>query len=221
MDFSEHGRDPGKKLIGVIVVIIVHVIVFYALLHGLGRQIVSVIRQLPIETKIIAEIKPPPTLPDIPLPPPSKPIAPPPPFIPPPEVQVQQPQTPSVIQAITNVQPVQAEIHPQAPVVAEAAPAPAPGPAVVKAIVDFSTCDKPDYPRSSLRNEEQGTVRLKFLIDVDGHVASSDIERSSGHKALDAAAKGALSLCKFKPGMIDGKPQQTWTSVDYVWKLPN
>jgi len=62
---------------------------------------------------------------------------------------------------------------------------------------------------------------LQFLIGLDGKVADSKIERSSGFRALDAAAKNALSLCKFKPGLVDGKPQQSWTVVDYVWKLPD
>ncbi len=207
MDFSEHGQDPVKKLTGISVVVLVHAIVIYALLNGLGKQIVKVIKELPIETKVIEEMKPPPP-PDAP-PPPPKLAAPPPPFIPPPEVQVQQPVSPNAIQAVSDVAPARSDMQVQA------------GSAVVKAVVDFSTCDKPDYPRNSLRNEEQGTVRILFLIGADGHVADSKIEKSSGSRTLDAAAKTALSLCKFKPGMVDGKLQQSWTAVDYVWKLPD
>ena len=35
MEFSEHERDPGKKLSGFGIVILLHVVVIYAL--GLGR----------------------------------------------------------------------------------------------------------------------------------------------------------------------------------------
>jgi protein TonB len=28
-----------------------------------------------------------------------------------------------------------------------------------------------------------------------------------------------LAACKFKPGTKDGAPAQTWTKVDYAWKL--
>lgn len=216
MDFSEHGQDPSKKLIGISVVVVVHAIVIYALLNGLGKQIIAVIKELPIETKVIEEVKPPPPPPDAP-PPPPKLAAPPPPFIPPPEVQVAVQPVQNTIAAVSNVQPPHQDMHPQPTVATK----PAPGPSVVKAVVDFTTCDKPDYPRNSLRNEEQGTVRLQFLIGVDGRVADSKIDKSSGFRALDAAAKNALTICKFKPGMIDGKPQQTWTAVDYVWKLPD
>ncbi|PRC93389.1 energy transducer TonB [Solimicrobium silvestre] len=217
MDFSEHGQDPTKKLVGISVVVLIHVIVIYALLNGLGKQIIAVIKDIPIETKVIEEVKPPPPPPDAP-PPPPKLAAPPPPFIPPPEVQVAQQPVVNTISAVSNVQPPRQDFTKAVaapPVVAKAS-----GPSVVAAVVDFSTCDKPDYPRNSVRNEEHGTVRIAFLIGLDGRVADSKIEKSSGFRALDAAAKNGLSLCKFKPGTVDGKPQQTWTAVDYVWTLP-
>jgi len=212
MDFSEQGQEAGSKMTGLAVVVVVHALLIYALLTGLGKKIVSVIKELPIETKVIEEVKPPP--PDAP-PPPPKIDVPPPPFIPPPEVQVASAPSANAISAVSNVQPPHKDMTVAPPKAAPAAPS------VVKAVVDFSTCDKPDYPRNSLRNEEQGTTRLQFLIGLDGKVADSKIERSSGFRALDAAAKNALSLCKFKPGLVDGKPQQSWTVVDYVWKLPD
>lgn len=216
MDFSEHGHDKGNKFTGITVVVVVHAILIYALLTGLGKKIISVIKETPIETKVIEEQKPPPPPPDAP-PPPPKLAAPPPPFIPPPEVQVAQQPTQNAITAVSNVQPPHADLHAQPPTTAK----PAPGAAVVKAVVDFNTCDRPDYPRNSLRNEEQGITRLTFVIGVDGRVVESKVEKSSGFRALDAAAKNALSLCKFKPGTVDGKPQQSSTVVDYVWKLPD
>ena len=216
MDFSQQGEETGSKLTGITVVVLVHAILIYALLTGLGKKIISVIKEVPLETKVIEEVKPPPPPPDAP-PPPPKLAAPPPPFIPPPEVQVAQQPTPNAITAVSNVQPPHSDLHVAAPVAAK----PSTGPSVVKAVVDFSTCERPDYPRNSLRNEEQGTTRLTFLIGLDGKVADSKIEKSSGFRALDAAAKNALSLCKFKPGSVDGKPQQSWTAVDYVWKLPD
>lgn len=215
MDFSEKGQEPGNKLTGFAVVALIHALLIYALVTGLGKRLITKIAEAPLETKVVEETKPPPPPPDTP-PPPPKLAAPPPPFIPPPEVQVAAPPSPNAITAVSNVQPPRTDLHPQT----TQAP-PAAGPSVVKAVVDFGTCDKPDYPRNSLRNEEQGVTRLQFLIGTDGKVADSKIEKSSGFRSLDTAAKNALSLCKFKPGTIDGKPQQSWTSVDYVWKLPD
>ena len=87
--------------------------------------------------------------------------------------------------------------------------------------IDWTACTEPGYPRNSLRNEEEGNTRIQFLVNVDGSVADSKIEKSSGFRALDAAAKNALSLCKFKPIIVSGKPQKGWAPVDYVWQLPN
>jgi protein TonB len=212
MDFSEHEHDPAKKLTGISIVVVIHVMLIYALLNGLGTKIISVIKELPIEAKIIEEVQPPPPPPDAP-PPPPKLAEPPPPFIPVPEVQVEQPVSPNAISAVTSAQPQPSDMNAPSAVST-------PGPSIVSAQVDFNTCDKPVYPVNSLRSEQSGVVRIKFLIGLDGRVADSKVEKSSGFKPLDVAAKNALSLCKFKPGTVDGKPQQLWTAVDYVWKLP-
>ena len=86
------------------------------------------------------------------------------------------------------------------------------------ATFDASKC-KVDYPKASLMNEEQGTTSMSFLVNADGSVADSKLEKSSGFKGLDKAALKGLAACKFKPGTKDGAPAQTWTKVDYAWKL--
>ena len=96
--------------------------------------------------------------------------------------------------------------------------APAVFAAEVPASFDAKTC-KADYPKASLMNEEQGTVSMSFLVKPDGSVADSKVEKTSGFKNLDKAAIKALSACKFKPGTKDGAPAETWTKVDYAWKL--
>ena len=214
MDFTQNGKDPAKSFVGISVVVLLHVFIVYALVTGLARKVVEVIQQ-PIETKIINEYKPPPPPPpEKPLPPPPKSAAPPPPFVPPPEVNVAPQPQENVIAAVTNVKPDNPVIPPPAaPVVAPVEHAHIP------AVVDSRNCEKPEYPRSSLRNEEEGTVTLAFLIGVDGNVVDSKVEKSSGFKDLDNAARRGLSLCKFKPATTDGKPEQSWKQMQYVWKL--
>jgi protein TonB len=90
--------------------------------------------------------------------------------------------------------------------------------AEVPASFDPKNC-KVDYPKASLMNEEQGTTTMAFLIGADGSVNESKLEKSSGHKNLDKAALKGLAGCKFKAGTKDGAPAQTWTKVDYAWKL--
>src|SRR5256885_12685176 len=98
-------KDSSRRLTGLVAVIAFHVVLVYALVHGLARKIVEVVRQ-PLETKIIEEVKAPP--PDKPPPPPPPKLAmPPPPYIPPPEVTVQVPVAAPTITAVTTVKPPQ------------------------------------------------------------------------------------------------------------------
>jgi TonB family protein len=83
----------------------------------------------------------------------------------------------------------------------------------------FDSCARPAYPRSSLRNEETGAVRLEFLVDTDGKPVQIRKTRSSGHAALDNATLLSLSACSFKPLAVDGKPAAAWAIVQYVWTL--
>jgi protein TonB len=82
-----------------------------------------------------------------------------------------------------------------------------------------ANCPKPEYPSSSRRNEEEGTVQLRFLIGTEGQVLESQVEKSSGFTRLDEAARLALSRCQFKPGTLNGKPEQSWASMKYTWRL--
>ncbi|MFZ6736093.1 energy transducer TonB [Undibacterium sp. Ji42W] len=203
-------------------VIAFHVLVVYALVSGLARKAMEVVIK-PAEVKLVEEVKPPPPPPDTPPPPPPKLLAPPPPFIPPPEVQVQpQPQPATAIAAVSNVKPenptfTKTQAPPAPPTEAKAT-----GPVTIPGVIDFNVggC-KPEYPRASLRNEETGTVLLSVLIGADGTVADVKIDKSSGFRGLDNAVKSQLmsGSCKNKPGTVDGKPQQTWAKVQYVWKL--
>ena len=191
-------KDSSRRLTGLVAVVAFHVVLVYALVHGLARKIVEVVRA-PLETKIIEEIKPPP--PDKPPPPPPPKLAiPPPPYIPPPEVQVQVPTVSApTITAVTTVKPPEEYRTP--------------------AVIDAKTCEKPPYPAAALRGNETGTVRLRFLIDVDGKVLDSKVERTSGSRRLDEAARAGLSLCKFKPATLNGRPERTWGRIEYEWKL--
>ena len=232
VDYASQQRRPGKHPTGLIVVAVLHVMLGYALVNGLGRKIVEVIKA-PIETKIIDEIKPPPPPPPDNLPPPPKVALPPPSFVPPPEVQV---ATPQLAPAIT----VTREAPPPAPVAIAPAPASAPAPVVaapaapaappppkaqaVAARIDVGTCDKPEYPAAALRAEATGISKIRFTVDATGVVSKAEIDRSAGasreHRLLDRAAVDALSKCRFKPGVDDaGKAVGGATVVDYVWKM--
>ena len=214
MNFS-NDRNPGKNFTGITIVVVLHILVAYGIVTGLGKRMVSKMAEA-VETKIIEEAKLPPPK-DLPPPPPPPEIkAPPPPFIPPVEVNVTQPPVvQNVIATSTAQKPASNEL-------VKALPAAAPSTAKsvrIAAVADFSTCDKPAYPKASQRNEETGTVTLSFLVGVDGRVADSKVLKSSGFRELDKAAQNGIGKCVFKPGSVDGKLEQAWMQMQYVWNL--
>jgi protein TonB len=219
MNFS-HEKNPGKNFTGIAIVIVLHILVAYGIVTGLGTRMVTKMAEA-VETKIIEEVKPPPPQDVPPPPPPPEMQAPPPPFIPPVEVQVQQPPPQqNTIAVATTQKPATNVLAPPAPPASPAPAAPAaPGPVTrVAAVVDVNAC-KPDYPPKSMRNEETGTSTVSFLIGVDGKVIDSKVTKSSGFRDLDRAAQGGLGKCQFKPAIVDGKPQQSWAVVQYVWNI--
>ncbi|MFM7503003.1 MAG: energy transducer TonB [Betaproteobacteria bacterium] len=225
MDFSERDSSTNRRATGLTIAVVVHIAIAYALVSGLARKVVEVIKQ-PLETKIIEEVKPPPPKPPPPLPPPPKMTAPPPPFVPPPEIQIATPPPPNVISAVTSKPPppapfVPAPPAPLAPPAPKAAPAPPAPPPSYPASIDSKTCSNSDefYPRQSRQLNETGTVVLRFVVEANGTLSSVDVEKSSGYRRLDQAARKLLETCKFKPGMVNGKLEKSSATLEVVWKL--
>jgi protein TonB len=215
IDYASRQRTPRKHVVGLAVVVVLHGLLFWAINSGLARKFVKVIKG-PVEAVLLEETKP--DIPPPPPPPPPKNLPPPPPaYVPPVDIQVAAPTPVNAIAAVSNTPQPVAPPSP-APVV-QAPPAPPAPPVVTAAVISASSCEKPEYPSASKRLEEEGTVQLKFLVGVDGKVLESAVEKSSGFRRLDEAARAGLSKCQFKPGTVDGKPQQSWASMKYTWRL--
>ena len=88
-----------------------------------------------------------------------------------------------------------------------------------RAVVDFNTCAKPVWPAAALAAQQTGTVTLRFLIERDGSVAEAQVNKSSGHISLDAAARTGIAKCHFKPAESGGKAVKSWVKMQYVWTL--
>jgi periplasmic protein TonB len=220
--YADQQRKPGKHVVGIGIVVLMHILLGYALVTGLARKVVEVIKN-PIETKIIEEVKPPPPPPEN-LPPPPPKLAPPPPsFVPPPEVVVAPPPTPAPAITVQTTTP-----PPPTPVTIAPAPAPAapPAPAAVAAkpaITNVSGC-KPEYPPAAQKAEATGHTTVRFVIDAAGKLVSAEVIKASGatreHRLMDRATVTALSGCTFSPGRdANGQPVGASTDVTYVWKL--
>lgn len=235
MTFTDIENKPAKHLIGIAAVIFLHLLVAYILMSGLANNIQKPAEK-PVELQIIQDIKPPP--PPKPEEPKPKEKPPEPPKmvekvakVPEPPKEVEKVATP--VQKTTPVaQPTKvATPAPAAPStpspspvaaptpVAAAAPAPKPA-GVTRGVSEGSAgCEKPEYPREALMNEEQGTVRIRVLVDTSGKVIDAKVKKSSGSKILDKAATKAYSLCTFKPAMKDGVPQQDWYEIEYPFVI--
>ena len=205
IDYASRQRASRKHVIGLTAVVVLHGLLFWAINSGLARKFVKVIKG-PVEAVLLEETKP-----DIPPPPPPPPppknLPPPPPsYVPPVDIQLATPPPVNAIAAVSNTPQPVAPPSPL-PVQMSAPPAPPAPPVQTAAVISASSCEKPEYPSASKRLEEEGTVQLKFLVGVDGKVMESAIEKSSGFRRLDEAARAGLSKCQFKPATVDGKPQ--------------
>ena len=192
MNFSQRQADPRRHLVGFTVVILFHALIVYALVTGLAKKVVDVVRA-PIETKVIEEIKKPPPPPEVVLPPPPKLEAPPPPFIPPPEVQIATPPPPQpTITAVTPTPPpAPVTIAPQPPApVAPPAPPP-PRPASLSIGVACPTQVTPAMPVKAARENITGVVKAQATIK-GGKVVAVDILSSPARGVFDAAVRTAM-----------------------------
>ena len=183
MNFAQRQADPRRHIVGFTVVILFHVLIVYALVTGLAKRVIDVVRA-PIETKVIEEIKKPPPPPEVVLPPPPKLEAPPPPFIPPPEIQIATPPPPApTITAVTPTPPPAPVVIAPAPPVVAAAPAP-PAPAVMSAGVVCSNYQAvmgdAAFPREATRlGLERGEALVQFTLSATGEVKDIKVLRSS------------------------------------------
>jgi protein TonB len=182
VNYAERERNPAKHLPSITMVVGLHLLLGWALVTGLARKVVDVIKA-PIETKIIEEIKKPP--PDTPPPPPPKLAAPPPPFIPPPDVNIQVP----VVQQAPTITTVTTERPPPAPPV-QASP-------VRKEFKPLSRVN-PAFPRQALQQGITGKVVAWVHVAPNGGVTNVEI-KSSSNRLFDREVVRALSQWRFNP----------------------
>ncbi|HQR20360.1 MAG TPA: energy transducer TonB [Burkholderiaceae bacterium] len=193
MNYAEQQRNPGRHAVGITVVVLLHVLIVYALVTGLARTVVEVVKG-PIDVKVIEEIiKKPPPPPEV-VPPPPKMSAPPPPFIPPPEVNIAQPVTQApTITAVTQEAPPAAH----APVI-QKAPEAAP-PAVRSARVVcpnyMEVMSSISYPREAIKENLEGEVVIEFTVTASGQVKDTVI-KSSTNRVFNRASMAVVSELK-------------------------
>ena len=80
---------------------------------------------------------------------------------------------------------------------------------------------EPTYPPASRRAGEEGTVRLKVLVDENGRPKDVQVAQTSGFSRLDDAAKQAVRRWRFQAASEGGRPIAVWTQVAITFKLTN
>ena len=201
MDFARQQRDPTKHMIGIAFVVIFHALLIYALLTGLARTVVEVIKK-PLSATIIDEIKAQPP----PPPPPRKivevPKAQPQTYVPPPDVPMPTTQAEPVISVVTATPPPEPVVIAPPPVVAPPAPPPPPPKPAIRrgALLVRVSGEPPTYPREANRaGVEKGKVVARLQIDEKGNVTEVQIISSEPPRVFDRAVRDALQTWKFKP----------------------
>jgi protein TonB len=215
MDFARQQRDPTRHLIGIAFVVLVHALVIYALVAGLGRKVVEVIKK-PVTATIIEEIKAPPPPP--PPPPPKK-------LVEVPKPQIQQPYVPppDIPPPAPPAEPVIAQVAPTPPpepVVIAPPPPPAPPPEPAKpAVRQGVSCgkmEKPTFPREAIRaNVQRGKVNAILTIDEKGNVAEVRIVSSDPPRFFERVVKDTLIDWKC---VADGTRYQASVEINFSLK---
>jgi len=201
MDFARQQRDPTKHMIGIVFVVLFHAFLIYALVTGLARKAVEVIKK-PLTATIIDEIKAPPP----PPPPPRKivevPKAQPQTYVPPPDNPPPTVSSEPVISVVTATPPPEPVViaPPPPPVVAPPPPPPPPKPAIRRgALLVRVSGEAPAYPREAARaGVDRGRVVARLQIDEKGNVTDVQIIASEPSGVFDRAVRVAAHDWKYK-----------------------
>lgn len=219
MDFRRQQRDPMRHLIGITFVVLLHTLIIYALMTGLGRKLVEVIKK-PLDAKIIEEIKVPPP----PPPPPPKivqqarPLMEAQPYVPPPDIPVASATTDATtITAVTAEPPKEAYViapPPPPAVVAPPAP-PAPPKPAVRRIVSRLAGEDPTYPREAIKaGVAKGHVVARIRVDEKGNVIDIQFIVSEPPRVFERAVRAVLQDWK-----LNAEGEKYYGEVEFNFTL--
>lgn len=190
-------QKSNTRVYGFLGVVVLHVLIIWALKAGLATSLVEMIKG-PMETKMIEEEK---VEKVAPPPPPPKYQALPPAAVIPVDIAVEAPTE-------TGPSTIDTNAHNQV----KAAPAVT----VPPRSNPRRPVSQPEYPPTSKRLGEVGTVIMLLTVDESGRVTEAKIDKSSGYDRLDqAAVQEALRAWRLLPGTVGGKP----TTMQYKFAV--
>jgi protein TonB len=77
----------------------------------------------------------------------------------------------------------------------------------------------PPYPYLARRRGLQGAVTIRFLVDLKGKVQHLEIVNAKPTGVFEDSVLKTVSRWRFKPGMKEGEPVETWVETTIRFKL--
>ena len=215
MAYADQDGMSTNRLVSVVIVLLLHAFLGYALVTGLAYDAVTIIKEK-MTVVDVKEEEPPEE--EEPPPEPEKQIDPP-VVSPPPLVQTVTP--PPTIRTVATPPPA-------APIVPTAAPPAPPPPPPAGPSSEAKARGNPgnwantnDYPSRALQQEREGTTSFRVTIGVDGRVIDCVVTQSSGHDDLDAATcSNVKRRARFEPAVRNGEKVQGSYSNRVRWQIP-
>ena len=116
----------------------------------------------------------------------------------------------------TAESPTQSQLADPLPPTADAPPAPVD---IEPTALAYHTRTRIPYPRDAFQLRQQGTVILRVLVGTDGIPQTVEIEKSSGSRSLDMAARDAVRKWTFQAGTRNGIATPLWARVPITFDL--
>jgi periplasmic protein TonB len=220
MAYADNQGMSTNRLVSIVIVILLHAFLGYALVTGLAYEAVQNVKAK-LNVVDVKEEEPPEE--EEPPPEPEKQIEPPVVSPPPMVVTVAPPPT---VRTVTTPPPA-APIVPTAAPPAPPAPPPPPPPVAkrpnpVPKGNPGNWANTNDYPSRALQQEREGTTGFRVTVGANGRVTDCQISSSSGHADLDqATCTNVTRRARFDPALDSAGQPTTGTYSNRVrWQIP-
>lgn len=79
----------------------------------------------------------------------------------------------------------------------------------------------PVYPAGAVKENVEGTVKIKLFITAKGSVIRTVIQKSSGSAVLDSATVDYAGKLRFIPAKVNGADHSIWLSMIFRYYIKN
>ncbi len=221
MSYLNHAQDPRRRATAIVTVGAVHALLAAGLIAGLTVNFEKFTETHLIGTDIPL---PPPPPPDPNPPPPTptaaKPVVPVPPIVltPPPPPTYESDDTTEYVTTVTaKPGPAAPSLPPTPPPLSVAPKSARPS----NNSADWITTN--DYPRRPLVDGVEGSVGYRLIVGTNGRVASCDLTRPSGNRALDdTTCRLITNRARFESATDESGAKVLGTYTGSVrWEIPD